>query len=1200
METKLNSNQNKTRLNIANFTSNVPNVEGQSLLDGKYIVQLKMNVKSGEADLYICTDKNGSRHVAKVYRRKDAVKPEIVETLSKLKSPYIAEVQDYGTVHEYPFVILPYFANGSLAGKTFSSDEIRDVIVPCVSSGLKYLHENGIVHEDIKPSNLMIADDGGKILIIDFGISSVKSDGMSVIYNTKTGMSPEYSAPETFNNVYLAESDFYSMGITLYELFTGHTPFALAGTLSEEQMAAYASVQNIPFSENFPERLKLLIQGLTYKDLSNRGKTDNPNRRWNWQDIEKWLNGEEMPVPGEMNGFENQQEPRTVFSVPYDFITDREERVRLCNLADFTYAFGTNWVKGRKQIGRGFVSAFFQKQDLFDLADLAMDCEEARVTDPAYFRFLTLFEKIAGGANFYWRNVAFGNLTDLSSCLLNSCYFNDPKLGDKYAEITYYLPEWCSIMDRNSEGDLINKLFELADLKQYDLKSRVITLCSVLNSNMEIKIGDRIYQNISEFRNYLLELKESDKTEYWHLLSDNLGDFECYSMCPLSDFSLFFLELIGERRNPVLNSPDDITDELRNAIRNNDLDSLTINYEFTKGFWEPEDNDERIKVEHEWKQSQERTNPFWVWVDVTGVWGHDQGFRYLGLRRVEFEIILGPNVHSLAGAFAEQWNLEYINLRDTSNVTDMSGMFSGASSFNQPIGDWDTSKVTDMSHMFHGACSFNQPIGDWDTSNVTDMSWMFSGASSFNQPIGDWDTSSVTDMAGMFYGVLYAVDSEGNETTMYSYFNQPIGNWDTSNVTDMSEMFYGASAFNQSIGEWDTSNVRDMNQMFYGASSFNQPIGEWDTSNVRDMNQMFYGASSFNQPIGDWDTSNVSNMSDMFGGASSFNQPIGDWDTSNVTNMGRMFSGASSFNQPIGDWDSSNVTDMGCMFYEAKSFNQPIEDWDTSNVTDMGCMFYEAKSFNQPIGDLDTSNVTNMGRMFSGAEIFNQPIGDWNTSKVTNMGLMFSGAESFNQPIGDWDTSKVTDMRWMFEGAKSFNQPIGDWDTSKVTDMSWMFHGASTFNQPIGDWDTSKVTDMSWMFHGASTFNQPIGDWDTSNVTNMGSLFRGAEIFNQPIGGWDTSNVTDMGCMFDGAESFNQPIGDWDTSNVTDMCGMFYEAKSFNQPIGDWDTSNVTDMSEMFYGADSFNQPIDKWDVKNTDSNKDVYEMIERQRRQQQ
>ena len=740
METKLNSNQNKTRLNIANFTSNVPNIEGQSLLDGKYIVQLKMNVKSGEADLYICTDKNGNRHVAKVYRRKDAVKPEIVETLSKLKSPYIAEVQDYGTVQEYPFVILPYFANGSLAGKTFSSDEIRDVIVPCVSSGLKYLHENGIVHKDIKPSNLMIADDGGKILIIDFGISSVKSDGQSVIV-TKTGMSPEYSAPETFNNVYLAESDFYSLGITLYELFTGHTPFALAGTLSEDQMAAYASVQNIPFSENFPERLKLLIQGLTYKDLSNRGKTDNPNRRWIWQDIEKWLNGEDMAVPGEMNGFENQQDPRTVFSVPYDFITDREERVRLCNLADFTYAFGTNWVKGRKQIGRGFVSAFFKNQNLFDLADLAIDCEEAHVTDSAYFRFLTVLEKIARGTNIYWQNEVFGDLTELSAYLLNSCYFNELELEDKYKEITSYLPEWYSVMERNSEGDLINKLFELADIKQYDLKSRIFAICSVLNPNMEIKIGERIYKNISEFRNYLSELKESDETRYRYYLSDNLGDFENYNLSPLPDFSCLFNELVEEAkvikcRNPILNSPNDITDELRDAILNNDLDSLTINYEFTKGFhgWKIEDYNERIKAEHEWKQSQERTNPFWG----------------LELTRIEFEIILGPNVRSLAGAFAEQRDLEYVNLRDTSNIADMSCMFSSAKSFNQPIGDWDTSKVTDMSAMFLGADSFNQPIGDWDTSKVTDMSDMFRWAEFFNQPIGDWNTSNVTDMKSLY------------------------------------------------------------------------------------------------------------------------------------------------------------------------------------------------------------------------------------------------------------------------------------------------------------------------------------------------------------------------------------------------------------------------------------------------------------------
>jgi len=51
------------------------------------------------------------------------------------------------------------------------------------------------------------------------------------------------------------------------------------------------------------------------------------------------------------------------------------------------------------------------------------------------------------------------------------------------------------------------------------------------------------------------------------------------------------------------------------------------------------------------------------------------------------------------------------------------------------IGNWDVSNVQDMSSMFGGCSSFNQPLNDWDVSNVENMSFMFKGCSSFNQPL---------------------------------------------------------------------------------------------------------------------------------------------------------------------------------------------------------------------------------------------------------------------------------------------------------------------------------------------------------------------------------------------------------------------------------------------------------------------------------
>ncbi|UOY05767.1 BspA family leucine-rich repeat surface protein [Muricauda sp. SCSIO 64092] len=447
----------------------------------------------------------------------------------------------------------------------------------------------------------------------------------------------------------------------------------------------------------------------------------------------------------------------------------------------------------------------------------------------------------------------------------------------------------------------------------------------------------------------------------------------------------------------------------------------------------------------------------------------------------------------------------------------------------------DLTQVRHMSFMFSGASSFNQDIGNWDVSNVLYMDDMFNGASSFNQDIGEWNVGNVLHMGGMFANA--------------ASFNQDIGNWDVGNVTDMNGMFAIATSFNQNISGWNVDKVENMRFMFTGAIAFNQDIGNWDVSNVLYMDGMFKDAVNFNGNIGDWEnkTSNVTSMSSMFNGASSFDQDIGEWNVGKVTNMIQMFKDAVNFNGNIGDWENK-----------------------TSNVTNMSSMFNGASSFDQDIGEWNVGKVTNMIQMFKDAVNFNGNIGDWEnkTSNVTNMSSMFNGASSFDQDIGEWNVGKVTNMENMFWRASSFNGNIGDWrdKTSNVTDMSGMFWGASSFNQDIGDWDVGNVIDMSEMFREGS-FNQDIGGWNVGKVTNMRLMFGFASSFDQDIGNWDVGNVTDMSLMFYYASSFNQDIGGWNVGNVTNMAYMFYYASSFNQNIGNWDVGNVTNMSEMFTGV---------------------------------
>jgi len=268
-------------------------IEIGTVIAGKYMVTEKLNSTAGESQLYIC-EYDGKKYAAKIYNRDRTEANELMKRLNKTDLPYISKPYEWGGYDGRYYEIYDYYPKGSLKGKTFTAEELLENIIPSLNEALHTLHKTNIIHRDIKPSNITLRDNGKDIVLIDFGISSVRNNDSTVLVS-ESGMTPEYSAPETFKGLYLEESDYYSLGITIYELFCGFTPY---NGMNSEEIEKYIVMQKIPFPDDMPDALKNLITALTYSDISGRNDSRNPNRRWTYKEVKKWCEGEEQVIPG--------------------------------------------------------------------------------------------------------------------------------------------------------------------------------------------------------------------------------------------------------------------------------------------------------------------------------------------------------------------------------------------------------------------------------------------------------------------------------------------------------------------------------------------------------------------------------------------------------------------------------------------------------------------------------------------------------------------------------------------------------------------------------------------------------------------------------------------------------------------------------------------------------------------------------------
>ena len=170
------------------------------------------------------------------------------------------------------------------------------------------------------------------------------------------------------------------------------------------------------------------------------------------------------------------------------------------------------------------------------------------------------------------------------------------------------------------------------------------------------------------------------------------------------------------------------------------------------------------------------------------------------------KILANENCSSLFDGFYYLQEIEHIEYLDTSNVTNMSHMFSSCSRITTlDVSNFDTSKVTNMRAVFAN-CNIltTLDLSNFNTSNITNISHMFSGCVSLTTlDLSNFNTSNVTDMNSMF--------SDCSSLTTLG-----ISNFNTSNVINMAYMFYGCSNLTMlDVSNFNTSNVINMNSMFF-------------------------------------------------------------------------------------------------------------------------------------------------------------------------------------------------------------------------------------------------------------------------------------------------------------------------------------------------------------------------------------------------
>lgn len=184
-------------------------------------------------------------------------------TVFDMKHSNLLPPTGYDICQGQPYLVMKYCENGScapLAGRMNEEDIVH--LLHDVAAGLEYLHEHNIIHQDIKPDNIML-DDDCNYLVTDFGISVDSGFGFSDSCGMSGG-TRAYMGPERFDGRTDSSSDIWALGATAVEMLTGSAPWGDHGGILQ------AAGEPLPELPPLSPEVRALIEGCLEQDPGRR------------------------------------------------------------------------------------------------------------------------------------------------------------------------------------------------------------------------------------------------------------------------------------------------------------------------------------------------------------------------------------------------------------------------------------------------------------------------------------------------------------------------------------------------------------------------------------------------------------------------------------------------------------------------------------------------------------------------------------------------------------------------------------------------------------------------------------------------------------------------------------------------------------------------------------------------------------------